>query len=377
MFFSVGGVLMFITDLELKNFRNYDQLKLEFSPEINIIYGQNAQGKTNLLEAVSLLCLGRSFRTKKDIELIKWNEPFCFLKGNFEGEGLTNMIEIGMGNGQKKIKLNGNPIRSSDLFSKIPIVSFAPDDLQLVKGGPQLRRDFLDLYLAQIEPGYRYTYVDFYKILQQRNRFLKIGFDSAEYEVWNEQLVKTGVKVIRHRAILIEQIKPYIIAAHRRISSAQETLTLEYQSLNTKNLYLMDEAEIKALFEAELKRVKSAEFERKQTLVGPQRDELLLTLNGDVELRNYGSQGQQRTVSLALKLGMIDILTVQRGTSPILLLDDVMSEFDDHRKQALLELLSGISQTFLTSTAKRDFPLAERLQTVFYKVEGGKINYGG
>lgn len=367
---------MYLNEIQLNNFRNYDRLKLDFSPRINIIYGKNAQGKTNLLEAVSLLCLGKSFRTKKEAELIKYNKEVCFLKGTFLNDDLEDVIEIGIGDKQKKVKINSQSVRATSLFGRNSLVSFAPDDLQIIKGSPQLRRDFLDFYLAQIEPAYRKIYLEFYKVLQQRNKFLKsIIPDKSELEVWNEQLVRTGTKVIQYRALLINRIKEYISDAHAKISVEKEKLNLVYSSLGISEIHLKNAIEIQQIFLENLNKQKFNEIERHQTLVGPQRDDLSILLNENIDLKTYGSQGQQRTAALALKLGMVDILTDKNGQPPILLLDDVMSEFDDSRKQALLMLLSGTSQTFLTSTEKRDFPIPASGSNAFYKIEEGMANH--
>lgn len=371
---------MFLQNLELKKFRNYSQLRLSLSPGINLFYGRNGQGKTNLLEAVSLLSLGRSFRTRRESEFIQWNAETCFLRGSFQQEAITRVVEIGIGQNQKKVKVDHQEIKITDLFSQVPIVSFAPDDLQLVKGGPQLRRDFIDLYLAQIEPEYRYVYYNFYKVLQHRNRFLKdvkYNYNSAEFEVWNEQLVATGAKVIKHRATLIEKIKPYIIAAHQKIGLKRDWLQMEYISLDQPDMDQRSEVEISEVYLGELIKIRSLECQRGLSLAGPQRDELRLTFDHGFEIRNYASQGQQRTVALALKLGMIDVLTSSRGMPPILLLDDVMSEFDSDRKHALLAMLLRSTQTFITSTGKNDFPVEKSVDTLFYQVDQGVVCNGG
>ncbi|HOP74489.1 MAG TPA: DNA replication/repair protein RecF [Bacillota bacterium] len=365
---------MNLSCLELKHFRNYNNLKINFSPGMNIFFGQNAQGKTNLLEAVSLLCLGRSFRTRKDSELIQWGSEAAFIRGTFVDKELEDVIEIGIGEGQKKFKQNGHEVKGTALFSQVPVVSFAPDDLQLIKGGPQLRRDFLDLYLAQLDPAYRVTYYKFYKILQQRNRFLKeVRLVNRELEVWNEQFIDAGLKVICSRIQLIEKIKPYIKAAHEQISLNREALNLDYLSFGSHIIREPDDKKLRELFQNELARVSREEFERKLTLVGPQRDDLKITIGDQMDIRNYGSQGQQRTAALALKLGMIDILKDVREMPPLLLLDDVMSEFDNDRKQALLSLLLSSSQTFLTSTGRSDFPIEASVNTVFYQVIKGAV----
>lgn len=365
---------MYLKHLELKNFRNYRKLTLDFSEQVNIIYGKNAQGKTNLLESIALLCLGKPVRAKKDFDLIKWEEEYCFCRGYFQESDYDLQIEIGIGTKEKRIKVNGQIVKNNSIFGRIPIVVFSPDDLQIVKGAPQLRRDFIDVYLAQIDPNYRFVYYAFYKVLQQRNRLLKQGFvNPEELDAWNEQLVEKGTKVIRYRISLINEVKPFIAEAQNVISGAKEDLDLEYLSFNGQKLP-EDEEVIKNAFGEELQNLKGTELRRGVTLVGPHRDDLRLIINQKIELKNFGSQGQQRTAALALKLGLIEKIKEARGLNPLILLDDVMSEFDDQRKQHLLQLLISSSQTFLTSTSKQDFPINNQ-HTIFFLVEQGEIDH--
>lgn len=365
---------MYLNQLELRNFRNYQELKLKFSEKINIFIGKNAQGKTNLLEAIALLCLGKPVRTKKDNELIKWGMDHCFCRGIFHENENSTLIEVGLGLKEKRIKIDGQVVKNNLVFGQVPVVIFSPDDLHLVKGGPQQRRDFIDIYLAQIEPKYRFVYYNFYKVLQHRNRLLKQGFvDRGELDAWNEQLIEKGAKVIKYRNSLIDSVKPYIKSAQQIISGDKEILNLEYISFNN-HVLSADENEIKSKFQEELEKVKNYELQRGMTLVGPHRDDLRLTINDEIELRNFGSQGQQRTAALALKLGLVEKIKEARGMYPLILLDDVMSEFDDHRKQHLLQLLISSSQTFLTSTSKQDFPLQDQ-QTNFFIVDQGEVQY--
>ena len=368
---------MYPNELELRNFRNYQALKLNFSKKVNIFIGKNAQGKTNLLEAIALLCLGKPIRTKKDNELIKWGEDYCFCRGRFQEIENSTLIEVGIDLKEKRIKKDGQVVKNNSVFGQIPVVIFSPDDLQLVKGAPQQRRDFIDIYLAQIEPKYRMVYYNFYKVLQQRNRLLKLGFiDREELDAWNEQFIEKGAKVIKHRNSLINSVKPYIQAAQKTISGDKEELSMEYLSLNNQGLSDEEDDESKIIekFQEELRKVKDYELQRGMTLVGPHRDDLRLTINNRIELRNFGSQGQQRTAALALKLGLVNKIKEARGIDPLILLDDVMSEFDDHRKQHLLQLLTSSSQTFLTSTSKQDFPLQGEHRN-FFIVNQGEVQY--
>ncbi len=365
---------MYLNYLELTNFRNYRKLSLNLSEHVNIFFGNNAQGKTNLLEAIALLCLGKPIRTKKDTDLIRWENEYCFCRGLFLNSDYQTQIEIGIGIKEKRIKVDGQIVKNNSVFGQIPVVIFSPDDLQIIKGPPQQRRDFIDLYLAQIDPKYRFVYYNFYKVLQQRNRLLKQEYvNPEELETWNDQLVEKGTKVIKYRNSLITTVRPNIIAAQRIISGEKEELDLEYLSFNDQILP-DDEEIIRNKFFEELQNLKKVELQRGITLVGPHRDDLRLMINQQVELKNFGSQGQQRTAALALKLGLVNTIKEARGINPLILLDDVMSEFDDQRKQHLLQLLISSSQTFLTSTSKKDFPISEQ-QTVFFEVKQGEVQF--
>lgn len=364
---------MYIKNVELERFRNYDQTELEFSPGMNIFYGRNAQGKTNLLEAIAMLSLGKSFRAKKEEEVIQWNSENSFIRGNFCGEINSTLIEIGIGQKEKRYKLDGRIVKRNDIFGQVPIVIFAPDDLQLIKGSPSYRRDFMDLYLAQIEPKYRLILYNYTKVLKQRNRLLKEHYiDHHELEVWNEQLVEKGAKVIKYRLLLIKNILPYIVQIQRKISSDSEELNVEYLGFKNQVLNHWNEDEIRNLIQEAIITVRSLEMERRVTLVGPQLDDLRITLTSGAELRIFGSQGQQRTATLAMKMGVIEKIKDIRGEYPVLLLDDVMSEFDDSRKQALLNGLINNVQTFVTATSRKDFPEISK-ETVLFEIEKGIV----
>lgn len=361
--------------MELAKFRNYQDLKIEFSPQMNIFWGQNAQGKTNLLEAIATLSLGRSFRTKKDEEAIRWGNETSYLKGIFYGQEYPMEIEIGIGQKEKRFKLNGQIVKRNDIFGQVPVVIFTPDDLQLIKGAPAFRREFLDLYLAQIEPKYRFIYYNYSKVLQQRNRLLKeFHVDLTELEVWNEQLVDKGAKVIKYRLLLIENTTPYIRKVQHQISNQTEELVIEYVGSKNRIFKNETEEELKVILKEEIMMVNKAELERRLTLIGPQLDDIRISLEKGAELRFYGSQGQQRTASLALKLGLLEKIKEARGEYPVLLLDDVMSEFDDNRKQALLENLINSVQTFITTTNRLEFGTFNN--TTFFEIESGLVKVG-
>lgn len=366
---------MVVDYLELSNFRNYHQEKVEFAPTVNIFFGQNAQGKTNLLEALYYLALGRSFRSRREEEFIKKGEESFFLRGKFSGENGELLVELGHNETEFRGKINGTVIkRRSDVFGRVNVVLFSPDDLQLIKGGPQNRRDFLDLYLAQAYPRYRYVYYQFYKVLQQKNNLLKQIRDGTGSKdllgIWNESFVDKAAQVIRYRIEALQEFSPVAIKFHHEISGQSEELKMEYLSsegdILTENRCLSD-----VLREA-IKNRENEEVARGISLVGPHRDDLLLELGHGLDLRSYGSQGQQRTAALALKMAMVEFIGEKKGQRPILLLDDVMSEFDDGRKQALLKLLTDTTQTVVTTADKNScqfFGTSVRL----FRVEAGKV----
>lgn len=364
---------MVLQEISGKNFRNYNYFKINCSPRLNILTGRNAQGKTNLLEAISVLTLGHSFKTRKEAELIKWNAENYYLKGVFQKNENYSQVEVGSGIHEKKIKINGNQVNNKILFSHIPVVIFSPDDLQIIKGSPQLRRNFIDLYLAQLNTQYRYDYYNYLKVLKHRNRLLKLKSDnSQEMEIWTEQLIEKGVALIRARVLLLESIKNNVTNIQAKISDQKEEIQIEYLSLQNKPVRIIDKEYLSRQFREEISKKHSLEKQRGISLVGPHRDDMRLNLSQQDDLRYFGSQGQQRTAILSLKIGLIEKIKEIRGLFPILLLDDVMSEFDDYRRQFLLELLIPSTQTFLTATSRKDFP-NNNLESNFFYVEKGMI----
>ena len=344
---------MILQSMELRQFRNYEHEKIDFSPQVNIFYGSNAQGKTNLIEAVYYSAFGRSFRSRNEEEIIRHGGDSFFIRGLFKDDGEEDLlIELGCSAKEFKGKINGNLIKKrSDLFGKVKIVLFSPDDLQIIKGGPQNRREYLDFYLSQAFPRYRWSFYQFYKVLQQRNSLLKqIKEGKASFsllETWDESFIQKGVDLIRQRLLSLQELSPVAGKYHREVSARRENLNLRYLAFGGRALELSDDFE--TLFREHLSRRRAEEIARGISLTGPHRDDLSLTLDGGLELRSFGSQGQQRTAVLALKMSMVDLLGQATGNRPILLLDDVLSEFDDSRKQSLLTMLTFSTQTMVTT----------------------------
>jgi DNA replication and repair protein RecF len=369
---------LYLDTLKAVNFRNYDKIDLSFSSDLNIIYGDNAQGKTNLIEAVSLLALGRSFRTNKDEELIKKGRLSFYLKGLFKKNGSGDLdltIEIGKSKEENLVKMNGSPYkRRKDVFGQVKMVIFSPEDLQLIKGGPGFRREYLDLYIGQAYPRYRVAFQKYYRALFQRNALLKkvkyrenVG---ASLEVWTEKLIEEGSKVLFYRLKVLHEIEDWIKDYHRRISGDKEEIdcTYEWSVANQESSI----EQIKKELYIDLRNKRDDEFRRGITLVGPHRDDISILLNKELDIRNFGSQGQQRTAALALKMAMIDLIKKATNETPILLLDDVFSEFDNERKKELLFMLIKKTQTFITTANIKEVEGITSIASSF-RIEGGKV----
>ena len=372
---------MIIESIELQNYRNYDKLHMEFSPGTNILYGNNAQGKTNILEAVYVCCTTKSHRGSKDREMIRFQNDESHIKltvrkrdvpypKSHRGSKDREMIRfqndeshikltvrkrdvpyrIDMHlkkNKAKGVAINGIPIRrASELFGIVNVVFFSPEDLNLIKNGPAERRKFIDLELCQLNKLYVHSLVSYNRVLLQRNKLLKELFFHPEYEetldVWDMQLVQYGKEVIRFREEFIGQLNEMICEIHRKLSGGKETLKIVYDP-NSGSEEL----------EAGIARSRSQDVKQKTTLIGPHRDDIGFYI-GDIDIRRFGSQGQQRTAALSLKLAEIELVKKLVRDYPILLLDDVLSELDGERQNHLLSAIDHI-QTMITCTGLEDF----------------------
>lgn len=356
---------MLVRRVELFQFRNYQALQLELTRTLNIFVGENAQGKTNLLEAIYLLALGRSYRTNSDEDLIGWQAPFARVRGETEREAGGTRIEIVLKRqGAKEIKVGGESLRRhSDLLGRLNAVVFSPDDLQLVKGSPGLRRRFLNLEIAQVSPAYRHHFTRYQRVLRQRNNLLRavsggyVGRDALLE--WDEQLIEDGSRIVAKRAETVRRLSRWSMEMQARISGGKEELTLVYRPFfatpsETPHPDWEDHRAVAERFRQELEALRRDEIARGTTLVGPQRDDVAFLVEG-IDLRYFGSQGQQRTAVLATKLSELEFIREEAGEYPILLLDDVMSELDDTRRQRFLSTVSGRINTFITTTNVRSF----------------------
>jgi DNA replication and repair protein RecF len=355
---------MWIKNIKLSNFRNYDNEIINFSENINIFYGENAQGKTNIIEAIFLCSLGKSFRAKKDLEMIKLNEKNSTVEIEFEKSDREGKIKIELGN-KKNIFLNGIRIRKlSELLGNINIVIFTPDDINILKGGPQNRRKFLDIMISQLRPNYMHILSLYIETIEQRNKYLKQikeeRKDENLLEIWDEKLAEYAIKICEYRTEFIEKIINKINIIHNKITDGNEEIELEYMTeCKDKNEYL-----------SLLKQRRKLDIIKGFTTKGIHRDDFIVYINRK-EINIYGSQAHNRTAMLSLKLAELQVIYDEIGEYPILLLDDFMSELDKTRRKNFLENIEN-TQVIITGTEKLDI---ENLKFLEYNVSNGKILY--
>ena len=344
---------MYLETVLLRNFRNYQEAKLSFHAQNNIIYGANAEGKSNLLEAIGYLSLATSFRDGSDRQLLRWDAPFFYLQGNVIGKNKMTQIAAGF-DGKKKIwKIDGQAKRKlSEVLGNFYTVFFCPDDLQLVKASPQIRRRFLNREMVQLQPSFCHILNRYHKVLQQRNRLLMQGFavDQMVLASFEEQLAELAAEIYDHRLRFLQRMNEKVYEMHMHLSKEKEQLQMAYSSFLPQNqMKQMDQQDLKKAFLKKLKEIRPQEMKRQTTLLGPQRDDLLLFIDGK-NAKQFASQGQMRTIALSLKLSELSFIEEETGEYPALLLDDVMSELDLSRREQLLHLLDGKVQTFITTT---------------------------
>ena len=358
---------MKIQSLSISNFRNYQNLKIDFDEKVNVFIGKNAQGKTNLLESIYYCCIGKSFKSSKDKELIKWGEEKAVIKLVANKKYRDTQVEVRFSNSQKKeIKINGLPIRKiGDLIGEINIVFFSPQELKLVRESPDERRRFMDIDISQSSKRYFYQLGRYEKILANRNKLLKnstsIDVVKETVDIWDRALVTSAKLIAFERQKFVEQILPYAQKAHSYISGGKEELNLKYVCGCSVAL---DES-FEKNFEKLLKRNLEKDYKLGYTSLGVHRDDIDIFLNG-VEVKNFGSQGQQRTVGLALKLAELENMYNINGEYPILLLDDVFSELDVDRQRRLLKFVDR-TQTFITCTDEK------KIGGKIYRIETGEV----
>lgn len=344
---------MYLKRMVLKNFRNYTEASLEFSPKVNILIGENAQGKTNLLEAIYVLAMTRSHRTNNERELINFEENEALLQGILERNVSKLDLELFLGKKGKKAKINHlEQAKLSQYVGQMNVILFAPEDLALVKGSPALRRKFIDMEFGQIDAHYLYNLSQYRVVLKQRNNYLKQlqskqSKDLVLLEVLSDQIATFGAEIIAKRIIFLKELEKYAKLVHEQITEEKEKLSFLYDT-SIENVYKKNIKQIyqdlKILYQHNQKK----EIFQGLTLYGPHREDVQFLIN-DKNVQIFGSQGQQRTVALSVKLAEIDVMKNETGEYPILLLDDVLSELDGARQTHLLRAIQDRVQTFLTT----------------------------
>lgn len=357
---------MIIESIELKNYRNYEELHMELNQGTNILYGDNAQGKTNVLESVYVCCTSKSHRSAKDRDIIRFGQDESHIKLQIRKNDIPCRIDMHLKkNKTKGIAVDGIPIRkASQLFGLVNVVFFSPEDLNIIKNGPSERRRFIDMELCQLDKVYVHSLVQYNKVLLQRNKLLKeLGFHpeyEATLDVWDEQLVRFGKEVIKARRAFIDQLGDIIKELHTKLSGGKENIEVIYDPDT-------EEEEL----EAAVRKSRQQDMKQKTTLAGPHRDDISFVVNG-IDIRRFGSQGQQRTAALSLKLSELELVKKISRDDPVLLLDDVLSELDSSRQNQLLDAIQDI-QTMITCTGLEDFVNHRFHIDKIFKVEEGKV----
>ncbi|ASN03789.1 DNA replication/repair protein RecF [Virgibacillus necropolis] len=369
---------MHIQQLQLKNYRNYDVLNLSFDDKVNVIIGENAQGKTNLMEAIYVLAFTKSHRTPREKELIQWEKEYAKIEGTITKRNQSFPVEIILSTKGKKAKLNHlEQKRLSDYIGALNVVMFAPEDLTLVKGPPQIRRRFIDMELGQIQPRYIYHLGQYQKVLKQRNHLLKQmqrnqKQDPAVLRVLTEQLIEHATTLLERRFAFLDLLRKWADPVHHQISRGLEKLEINYAA----TIEVSEEANkatIETRYLAKFQEIEAKEIERGTTLIGPHRDDLLFYVNKR-NVQTYGSQGQQRTTALSMKLAEIELIHNEVGEYPILLLDDVLSELDDYRQSHLLNTIQGKVQTFVSTTSVDGINHNTLKKAELFRVNNGKVD---
>ena len=353
---------MWINNIKLNNFRNYNNKEIKLHENINVFFGENAQGKTNIIESIFLCSIGKSFRTNKEKELIKFNEEKTLVEINYEKSDRTGNIKIEIGE-KKQVYLNGIKIKKlSELLGNINVVIFTPDDINILKGGPQNRRKFLDIMISQLRPNYMHILSLYNKTLEQRNNYLKqIKIEKKDenlLEIWDEKLIDYGIKIYEYRKEFLEKIKNKIKNIHKDITNGREDIEIKYIS----------DAITRQTFINELKSRRKLDIIKGYTTKGIHRDDFIIYINKK-EVGTFGSQGQNRTAMLSLKLSELQVIYDDIGEYPILLLDDFMSELDSKRRESFLNNIKDI-QVIITCTEKLRL---ENLKYFSYNVIDGDI----
>lgn len=357
---------MIIKSIELSDYRNYDHLSMEFSPGTNILFGDNAQGKTNILEAIYVSATTKSHKGSKDRDIINFEKEEAHIRTIIEKEKVETRIDMHLRkNKSKGLAIDGQRVKkAADLIGLCNVVFFSPEDLGIIKNGPSERRRFVDMELCQLDSFYFYNLSNYNKIVEQRNTLLKDMYFQPQLRetlnIWDMQLVSYGSKIIERRKLFVDQLNEIIEEIHLKLSGGREKIKIQYEP----DVDIDD-------FEKNLLANQERDVRSKITSVGPHRDDFSF-LVGEVDIRKFGSQGQQRTAALSLKLSEIELVKKITKDTPILLLDDVLSELDSNRQNYLLNSIGDI-QTIITCTGLEEFVNNRFEIDRVYKVTNGKV----
>lgn len=358
---------MIIKSIKLENFRNYESLDLEFEKGTNILYGDNAQGKTNVLEAIYMSATTKSHKGSKDKEIIHFEKEEAHIRTNLDKDGMEYRVDMHLRkNKSKGIAINGQHLKkAAELLGLLNVVFFSPEDLSIIKNGPSERRRFVDMELCQIDKFYLYNLNQYNKIVNQRNKLLKDFYYNEDItdtlQIWNLQLVSYGKQLIERREKFVSQLNDIIFDIHKNLSGQKEELKIVYEPDTPKEE-----------FEQRLASSRERDLKCKMTSVGPHRDDFCFLVNG-IDIRKYGSQGQQRTAALSLKLSEIELVKRVTNDNPVLLLDDVLSELDSNRQNYLLNSIGDI-QTIITCTGLDELINNRFSMDKIFKVTSGTIS---
>ncbi len=357
---------MIIKSLEIADYRNYDSLHIDFSSGTNILYGDNAQGKTNILEAIYMSATTKSHKGTKDKDVVNFNQEEAHIRTYLEKEGIETRVDMHLRKSKSKgIAIDGQKIKkAAQLLGLLNVVFFSPEDLSIIKNGPAERRRFVDMELCQLDQFYLYNLNNYNKIVNQRNKLLKDMYFNPSLRdtlnIWDSQLISFGSKIIERRQLFVEQLNEIILEIHRKLSGGRENLIIQYEPDVTISDY-----------ERKLAANQERDVKLKQTATGPHRDDFSFLVE-DIDIRKFGSQGQQRTAALSLKLSEIELVKKMTKDNPVLLLDDVLSELDSNRQNYLLSTIGDI-QTIITCTGLDEFVNNRfEIDKVFH-IENGKI----
>ena len=369
---------MYLERVLCRNFRNFEELMIDLNPNLNIFLGANGQGKTNFLESIYLMATANSHRSSITSEMINWDKEKALVQLLLRRREGKIKLAMRLEKSGRQVEINDNPLdKVKELLGYLNAVLFSPEDLKLVKEGPSHRREFIDLEISQVSRYYNHLLNKYDHLLKQRNNLLKSirdgkSTDREMLSVWDEQLAAVGSKIILKRIEVVDKLKILARLSQRKITEGRENLELEYDiSLNNFSKKL-GEAELREVFIDALISKRDQEISRGYTVVGPHRDDLILKVN-DMDLRKYGSQGQQRTAALSLKLAELEFMKSETGEYPVLLLDDVFSELDGLRRKALINIIADKIQTIITATDGENLSGLKNNSYNVYQVKKGRI----